>query len=232
MKNCILGNGQVAGVLLDIIPSSIAFDKREWEGLYSTGDNCDCLHISIPYSDEFIKIVQQAKLIFNPDITIIHSTVKPGTSKQLSALYSPIIGRHGDGFTDSVLEYTKFIAGNRDEYLRILDEFPDCELRNWGPNTDELEYAKIMSTTRMYWDLVFQKEMQNDCKKYNYDFDMVYSRWTRNYNDGIKLEHNNWRRPIYDKMETDRPGGHCLRPNIHLVDNVITKTIKDWENAD
>jgi hypothetical protein len=138
------------------------------------------------------------------------------------------MGRHEDDFINNVKLYRKMIAGDEKQYEIIKDQLKlKCEY--WNENTTELEYAKVMSTTRMYWDLILNKEIAKDCDRYGFDFKNVYSRWTDNYNAGIEVSHWNWRRPIYTKMETEKPGGHCLQPNINLVDNDITMFIKAWE---
>ena len=223
----ILGAGQVANTLKNNITNeSTMYDIGQWEG--EEHIECDYLHIAIPYTKGFIRIVENAERIFSPDIMLIHSSVKPGTTKKLKCLYSPVIGRHDDDFKNNVKLYRKFIAGDKASYDKVSNLF-NLQCEYWGENTSELEYSKIMSTSRMYWDLMFQKIMQRDCEKYDYDFIQAYHRWTDNYNAGIAVNHPNWKRPFYLKMETDTPGGHCLKSNIHLVDNELTAIIKAWE---
>lgn len=226
--NCILGAGQVANTLKNNIHEPVKlFNKGEWE---NKNIECDFLHIAIPYTKEFINIIENAKKVFNADIIIIHSTVEPGTSKIFNCLYSPVLGRHDDDFSNNVKLYRKFIAGNVNDYKKIFDQF-NLKCEYWGNNTTELEYAKIMSTTKMYWDLMFNKILDKDCQKNNFNYQNVYYRWTDNYNAGIRNNHPAWERSIYEKMETEKPGGHCLKPNIHLVNNDITKIIKAWEKG-
>ena len=225
--NCILGAGEVANALKGNLNGEVKlYDVGEWEGQELI--DCTFLHIAIPYSDRFISICEEAEKIFSPDILIIHSTVKPGTAKKLDCLYSPVTGRHDDDFSQNITLYKKFIAGNKSEYEQIKDQFK-VSTEYWGENTSELEYAKIMSTTRMYWDLLFQKLLEKDCEKNGYDLMQVYYRWTDNYNAGIRVKHPRWERPIYTRMETDIPGGHCVHQNIPLVDNQITAFIKAYE---
>ena len=227
MINCILGAGQVGNVLKDSLHGDInIYDIGEWEKL--TDIKCDILHIAIPYGPKFKHTVITAKWAFKPKFTIIHSTVKPGTSKGIADLYSPIMGRHSDDFSENVRGYVKYFAGEYTAYTEVRAAFK-LKTDYWSANTEELEYSKVMSTTRMYWDLIFQKEVQNDCELKGYNFEAVNRDWNMNYNNGIKQKHPHWLRPIYRRMETDTPGGHCLRPNIHLTDNEITKYIRKWE---
>ena len=229
MKNVILGAGQIANALkANINGESIMFDKGDWEAL--TDIDADILHICIPYSDMFTHIVETAERVFSPTVTIVHSTVKPGTSDKLKCLYSPVMGRHDDDFKNNVKLYRKFIAGDSGAYEVAKTVFNvTCEY--WGENTTELEYSKIMSTSRMYWDLVYQKEIQRDCESLGFDFRNVYFRWTDNYNAGIRTNHPQWERPVFTKMDTEFPGGHCLKNNLDLLDNTITGMIKAWEKG-
>lgn len=230
MNNIILGNGEVASAITSNLDGDIAiYDKGQWED--KDNINCNILHITIPFSNEFVKIVSNAQLVFLPDITVIHSTVKPGISDKIeNCLYSPVLGRHADAFAQNIKMYIKFFAGDEKEYEKIKDVFK-VRTEYWGYNKAELEYTKIMSTTMMYWYLVFNKELEKDCKKNGYDYINVYYRWLENYNHGIGEEHPNWKRPIYEKMVGDIPGGHCLSPNIQLVENDITRYLTAYERG-
>jgi len=231
IDNVILGYGQVGqAILANMYEKPKTYDVGQWENLEDTAINY--LHICIPYTDKFLYIVEQAVKKFNPKIVVIHSTVKPGTTCMigLNVLYSPVLGRHADNFSENIKGYVKYFAGNENDYDEVKKQF-NLKTEFWGINTSELEYAKVMSTTRMYWELYYQKIMQKDCEKYGYKFDDVYNRWTDNYNKGLVNDHPDWQRPNYDKMDTDTPGGHCLNSNIHLVDNDITKYLKAYEKG-
>jgi hypothetical protein len=228
MINCILGAGQVGSVIKYALKSHTdMFDVGEWE--YNEVD-CDILHICIPYSKKFDKTIIKAVEVFKPKIMVIHSTVKPGTSKKFNCLYSPVLGRHSDDFENNSKLYRKMFAGSLDLYAVVKKEFNfNCEY--WNEDTDELEFSKIMSTTRMYWELIYNKELSRQCKKLGFSFNNVYHRWTDNYNAGIEIKHWGWRRTQFNEMTDELPGGHCLRPNIHLVDNLITRIIVAWERT-
>lgn len=249
--NIILGNGQVGNVIKNNIKQEytkyyfgefrdlksvdngtvknkiFVYDVGEWEK--EENIKCDYLHICIPYSDKFVDIVNLAKKVFTPEIVVVHSTVEVGTCEKIGdVLYSPVTGRHEDDFENNVKQYKKYISGKKEQYDEVRSMFK-LMTRYWGENTSELEYSKVMSTTRMYWDLLLMKVMEKDCKDKGFDFENVYTKWTRNYNEGIVEKRPDWVRTIYDKMETELPGGHCLRPNIHLINNKVTQFIIDYE---
>ena len=228
MKNIILGKGQVGNCIAQIVKGDVEiYDKGQWESLNMIQENI--LHICIPYNDDFVKIVKQAKINFVSEITIVHSTVKEGTCNKIeNCLYSPLEGRHHDDFSESIKNFKKFFAGSRKDFEMIKNHF-DLDCQYWGSNTSELEFSKIMSTTYMYWCLLFEKTIYNESIKKGYDPNKTYKRWNRNYNEGYGKTHPQFKRPIYDHVESKTPGGHCLGPNIHLTDNYITEKLKEWE---
>lgn len=226
----ILGAGQVGTAVLDnyIKPVKV-YDKGEWEHLRAVG-NTDFLHICIPYSDSFIDIVEDAVDVFLPEVLMIHSTVKPGTTRQITfprKIYSPIMGRHKDNFSQNIKAYTKFMTGAEQTCKRAMEVF-NLAMGYWSSNFDELEYAKIMSTSYMFWNLIYQKIVKRDCDTLGYDFNRVYQQWGKNYNQGIEGTHKDWSRPVYHSDDNPIPGGHCLVPNTELVDNLITSVLRDW----
>lgn len=232
--NVILGNGQIANVISQVLNDQKfkIYDKGQWENL-GVYPECDVFHVTIPYTGLFLDIINQAANLFQPHLLIVHSTVAPGTTEQImtgNKLYSPVLGRHGDGFLRSVKSYMKFVAGDR-RFFGIVEKIFDINVSYWGENIAELEYAKVMSTNRMYWELLFNKIIEKDCEKNNYSFEKVNNKWTENYNLGISTLNPKLQRAIYERMETDTPGGHCLRPNINLVDNAITRYLKAYEEG-
>jgi hypothetical protein len=234
MKHIIIGAGEVGKNIAQNIKGEFSiYDKGEWEDTRASSlyGGPYYVHICIPYNDSFMEIVNRVKLIFNPKITIIHSTIKEGVISKLEdtdkILYSPVVGRHQDDFSESSRKFTKFFAGKRDKYDEVSDYF-DYDTQYWGPNYDELVFAKLMSTAYMYWNLVYEKNLFNECKHKGYDHNKVYKRWNRNYNNGYGIDHPEWKRPIYDHVEDARPGGHCLGSNIFLTENHIINILRQW----
>jgi hypothetical protein len=240
LKHYILGKGQVAKALAPHLTKGevIMYDKGEWEyGMVSKEIREAFLHICIPYSKDFPKIVCKAINIFRPAYIIIHSSVNPGTTKSIKdgfcqdikhICYSPIMGRHEDKFSENMTYYEKYVAGCKDTF-DVFEKYFDFNLEYWGENTESLEYAKLSSTNYMYWNLIFQELMKRDCDKRGYDFDMVYTMWNLNYNRGMRLKHSNWQRPVYDYQKGHKAGGHCLPNNVYLDDNFISNFLQSWQ---
>jgi hypothetical protein len=230
MIHSILGNGEVAQAIKPNLTHSVKiYNIGEWETLRK---ECIILHVCIPYSAEFTKIVNKAVKCLGPEFVIIHSTVKPGTTKSLSyqkSLYSPVMGRHNDNFPENIKSYTKYFAGDMEDFKSIEHWF-SIPISYWGENKSELEFAKVMSTGYMYWNLIFQKMLFQECDERAFDFSKVYKRWNENYNTGLKYKHSDWQRPIYDYDPNPIPGGHCLDANIFLDKNPINDFLKKWQN--
>jgi hypothetical protein len=230
MTHVVLGKGQIAeAITFNLKGDYFMFDKGQWEdGTHIK--SCIFLHICIPYSDMFNDIVKNAIKVFNPESTIIHSTVKPGTSRTLKCSYSPVMGRHSDQFQKNITLYKKFIAGSEVTF----SDFEDCTdiaIEYWGEDTDSLEFAKSNSTNYMYMNLVIQKIIYNECKKRGYDFKKVYTDWNINYNNGIQVKHKDWQRPVYDYDPDHKAGGHCLPNNIYLNDDWISIFLREWQET-
>jgi len=223
----ILGKGQVANAISELLKDDVVmYDKGEWENKHLESD---VVNICFPYSDEFKNLLEKATE--KGKFVVIHSTVKPDLDmRNVDLLYSPVTGRHDDDFASDIKNRVKFFAGDRYVYEKNKHYF-DLETEYWGENKNELAYAKVMSTNYMYWNLVYEKALYNECQKHGYDHNKVYKRWNRMYNKGQEWLHPEWKRSIYDHVEDKKAGGHCLPANIHLVDNEITKILKEWESV-
>jgi len=229
VTDIILGRGQAGKAVFDnyLEPPQV-YDKGEWEDLDKV--IVDMLHICIPFNDDFFGVIGKALYVFRCKILVIHSTVKPGTTRKIehpNKVYSPIMGRHKDDFSKNIRAYNKILSGNEDDCHEVMGRF-NLGMDYWGDNWDELEFAKVMSTAYMFWNLIYNKVIHKECNERGYDPKRVYNEWQRNYNTGISGTHADWKRPIYHYDESPIPGGHCLVPNLDLDNNLITSILKDW----
>ena len=123
MRHVIIGYGEVGKALhRNLIGDIAVFDKGDWENLevgqFSGGGADQLVHICLPYSEEFLDLCVKAQGIFLHSM-IIHSTVPPGTTKQLVRFsYSPTLGRHADGFSGNMLNYAKPFSGEISTFVR------------------------------------------------------------------------------------------------------------------
>ena len=226
MTDIILGMGEVGETIFDLLTEKkfecIGIDVKESKCRnYSDNkmiENPEYLHVCIPGElTEFVNItINWINKIKGLKGVLIHSTVKPGTTKNIqkksatSIFFSPVRGVH-KRFLDDIKKYTKFISSD-DEHIRseIKD---DLENRfgkiDWMSTTKTAELAKILVDTTYYgWLINYAQITKMICDKEGVDFDEMWK-----FADEIHGNLGN--RP---KMYPGVIGGHCVIPNLSLVD--------------
>ena len=242
MQHLIIGYGEIGKTICEVLrknkQSVECFDIiGSWNEVpgYDPENNYDVIHICFGYNKEFIQNVREYSFKYKPRCVIIHSTVKPGTCEKLdinNLVYSPVRGRHKDTLTKHVLEFVKYYSANSISSINIFrTSFSNLKTTKCK-DFKTLETTKIMCTTYMYWCLMFQKVFYKYCQENGIDFDFAYEQWNKTYNDKCdnKTFPKRFARPIYDNVN-GMIGGHCLVPNIELVDNEVTKILKKFDKS-
>jgi UDP-glucose 6-dehydrogenase len=151
MTDIILGMGEVGSTLYELLVQrdfncvGIDSDKSKCKN-YSENipiENPEYLHVCIPGElSEFIEITTNwIKKIVGLQVVIVHSTVRPGTTKDLQdkfdlpVLFSPVRGVH-KRFLDDIKKYTKFIASDKAEISPKIK----LELEEISKNTVDVYY--------------------------------------------------------------------------------------------
>ena len=225
MTDLILGMGEVGSTLLELLSergfscAGVDIDKLKEKKILKTSQTKEpeFLHVCIPgESDEFAETVLK-QIIKNQNLkaVIIHSTVKPGTTKiiqdkiEIPVFYSPVRGVH-KRFLEDFKRYTKFVACDLE-----IDENIKSEIKNrfkkiqWMKNTKTAELAKILVDTTYYgWLINYAQITKMICDKEGVDFDEMWE-----FSDEIQKILGN--RP---KMFPGIIGGHCVIPNLNLID--------------
>jgi UDP-N-acetyl-D-mannosaminuronate dehydrogenase len=179
------------------------------------------LHVCIPFNDSFSKNVLSLYKKFNPKIIVIHSTVSPNTTKSLQeklpipVIYSATRGIHKRMLQD-LKKYTKFYGLEKSaphqkwasaEYAKLLKKSNVKSKKMSDPIT--LELAKIVVDTTYYGWLINYAQISNMiAKKHGVDYDEMWQ-----FSDEIHKFIGN--RP---KMFPGFIGGHCVIPNLSLID--------------
>lgn len=228
----ILGIGEVGSAIKKIVAKKhIVFTADKKEDLIA-GNKIDILHICIPYSDLFIKTAIRAINKYQPKLTIIESTVAPGTTNKIYKhtkkliCHSPIRGVHPNLY-QGIKTFVKYIgpasvAAGKKAKKYYLDLGLKASLSKDAKST---EIAKLMDTTYYGWNIVFQKEMYNICKKNKIDFEEAYSEWNKTYNQGYKkLNMSHVIRPVL-KNYPGKIGGHCIISNCQILSKTLTDPI-------
>ena len=246
-KDVVCGLGEIGTPILKLISKGIEtvgydvnprlVNKQKLSKLESTPT--ELLHICIPFNEKFEDNVIDLVSKFNPTVIVIHSTIKPGTTKRLQnrlsipVMYSATRGIHKRMIAD-LKRYTKFYS--------VYEWAPKSR---WAKKTYEnrmkkaniktktmsnplaLELAKIVVDTSYYGWLINYAQLSNMIAIQNkVDYDEMWS-----FADEIHKYLGN--RP---KMFPGFIGGHCLDGDeiifIKTQTGMRPVTIRDYIDAD
>ena len=226
MTDVILGMGEVGQTLFDLLVDrkfdcvGIDLDNSKCKK-YSENHvikNPEYLHVCLPgeltgFTDIVVDWINKIK---NIQVVIIHSTVKPGTTKiiqeklSIPILFSPVRGVH-KRFLNDIKKYTKFISFDGIEIDSKIKR--DLENRfekiDWMSTTKTAELAKILVDTTYYgWLINYAQITKMICEKENVNFEEMWK-----FAD--EIHENLGNRP---KMFPGIIGGHCVIPNLDLIE--------------
>ena len=226
MTDIILGMGEVGETLFDLLVDrkfdciGIDLDDSKCKNYTENEiiENPQYLHVCLPgelekFTDIVIEWINKIK---NIQVVVIHSTVKPGTTKTIQErssipiLFSPVRGVHRR-FLDDIKKYTKFISfdGTKIDSKIKKDLENRFEKVDWMSTTKTAELAKILVDTTYYgWLINYAQITKMICEKENVDFDEMWK-----FAD--EIHENLGNRP---KMFPGIIGGHCVIPNLNLVE--------------
>lgn len=161
--------------------------------------------------------VKSYKKEYSPDYAVIHSTVPVGTSRECSAIHSPVRGRHPD-LSEGIETFVKFVGGEKADpvaeyFMRAGMKVQLCR----KPETTEL--AKILSTSYYALCIEYVKEAERLCQKENVPFGEAFTLFQKTYNEGYKkLGDSEFQRPNLQPLQK-KQGGHCTVPNLEFLDS-------------
>lgn len=218
MKHLVIGNGEIGRAIASIFEcEGINAYEQPIDRVY------DVLHICIPFGDKFIDIVKEYQSRFLPKYTVIHSTVKPGTSRALDAIHSPCIGFH-PYLEPGIRTFTKFLSGEKAS--GVANEFRKYGLTVYLFDKSETsELMKILDTTFYGLCIEYTKDVKKQCELLGVPFE-AWTIYIDNYNKGYdKLGHPEFIRPNLIPIMKPQ-GGHCTVPNCDLIDTEFTRLVK------
>ena len=237
-KDIVIGLGEIGFPILKLLSKKIkvdGFDKIEKLNTnnFSNIKNIEFMHICIPFSKNFEKSVLQLTKKFNPDGIVIHSTISPNTTKKLQEkldlpiIYSATRGVHKRMLKD-LKRYTKFFAvydyapKSKWASQKFKNKLKKCDVKTKQMSQPiTLELAKVVCDTSYYgWLINFAQISKMIADKENVDYDEMWS-----FTDEIQKFLKN--RP---KMLPGFIGGHCVIPNLDLMDDKSLNQISSINN--
>lgn len=232
MKVGILGNGEVGSAIKKIAGKKHEVFYKDRKNDYIKGQKIDVLHVCIPYSRDFIKIVSSAIAQYRPSLVIIESTVAPGTTDKIhkktkaNICHSPIRGIHPNLY-EGIMTFVKYIGpATKKVGVEAKKYYKDLGLKTFTyKNAKTSEMAKLLDTTYYGWNILFQKEVYGLCRDEGVLFEEVYSEWNKSYNHGYKrLKMHHVIRPVLKHMD-GKIGGHCVISNCEILKKSISDSI-------
>lgn len=208
----VAGLGEVGRPLLNILRRT--FDCAGIDITPADIDRpCSVLHVCYPYQiPDFVGVTANYIAKYQPHLTIVHSTVAPGTTRELrhaigtdSIAYSPVRGKHVRMETD-MTRYKKFVAASNSMVAKAAAE----HLREAGFQTSTFrtpeigELAKLLETTYLGLLVAWTQEVERFAER----------------SGGSAEEVNEFIKEIDFLPSHIFPGyigGHCIMPNIEIL---------------
>ena len=241
-KDVVVGLGQIGKPILKLISKStivVGFDKNANlinKSKFEKYENIETrfMHLCIPFNKQFLKNTLTLYRKFLPKSIIIHSTIRPHTTKQIQhelpipIIYSPVRGVHKRMLND-LKKYKKFFgveknAPNKEWATKTYSSL----MRNSGvktkkiSNSTTLELSKVICDTSYLGWLINYSQISNIiAKQHGVDFDEMWL-----FADEIHQHLGN--RP---KMFPGYIGGHCVIPNLELINNQTLNLINELNNS-
>jgi UDP-N-acetyl-D-mannosaminuronate dehydrogenase len=208
----IVGLGEVGEPLLEIMKGrylTFGVDINQPASV----SQCDVMHICFPFRDgKFVEQVVEYIHQYRPALTVINSTVAPGTTRQIAVesgtavVNSPVRGKH-IRMQEEMLHYTKFVGAlDVPSGQRAVKHFEGVGMKTKLLGSPEAtEIAKLTETTYFGLLIAWAQEVERYSMELGVNYDEVVS--------------------FYEEIKFFPPlkyfpgviGGHCVMPNIAIL---------------
>lgn len=189
------------------------------------GASIDVMHVCYPYSSSFVDTTVKYIETFRPSLTIVESTVLPGTTEEIyhrtgvDIVHSPIRGRHPN-LEKHIRFWIKWVGPTTLEAGRRAKEYYESfGLKvKVARSARETELAKLFETVYRAALIGVWQEMHRVARRFGADISGVA--------EFIAEVH---------RVLGDRPvyypgviGGHCLIPNTRLLRRYVDSKLLDF----
>lgn len=223
MSKCVVvGLGEIGRPLLELIQTRHTAMGVDLDPVHIEGE-CEIMHICYPFQiDDFVKTTAEYIRKYRPGLTIVNSTVIPGTTRAIAAasglpvVYSPVRGKHAH-MKEELLHYVKFVGGlDRAGSEQAAEHFKTIGMKTRILSSPEAaELAKLSETTYFGVLITWAQEVERYCDQLGLDYDEIIA-----FYEEIK----------YLPPTAYFPGviaGHCVMPNVKLLQTLFTSKLLD-----
>jgi UDP-glucose 6-dehydrogenase len=209
----IVGLGEVGSALATVIERHLPILRHDLEPREFSGP-IEIMHICMPFESrqQFESAVIGYIERFRPELTVINSTVQPGTTRSIAeqtgtaVVYSPVRGKHVR-MADELLNYVKYVAADdRTVAARAAAHFRSVGMRTrMMSQPDTLELSKLAETAYFGVLIAFAQELNRYAMRTDSDYDEVIE-----FFEEVEFLPRTRYYPGFI-------GGHCVIPNMHLL---------------
>jgi UDP-glucose 6-dehydrogenase len=212
----IVGVGEVGRALAEVLERGYRLALLDLEPI-SIDAPVEVMHICFPFTsrNQFESAARGYIRRFKPQLTIINSTVMPGTTRRLAnataarVVYSPVRGKHAR-MAGELLHYSKFVSGLDDKVVEMArHHFGAAGMKTRTVDIPEtLELAKLAETSYFGVMIAFAQELNRYAEAVGADYDQA----TTFFEEVDFLPRV--------KYFPGFIGGHCVIPNINLLQQI------------
>ncbi len=209
----VVGLGEVGSALAQVLERTAPVLRQDLEPR-AFAEPIGVMHICLPYrsAPAFELAVLGYIARFSPRLTIVHSTVPPGTTRRLAVrskaaiAFSPVRGKH-HRMVDDLLHYVKFVAALADRHAEAAERhLAAAGMKTARMNRPEtLELAKLAETTYFGLQIAFAQELN----RYAQSAGASYKEAVAFFDEIAFLPRARYFPGFI--------GGHCVIPNIDLL---------------
>jgi UDP-N-acetyl-D-mannosaminuronate dehydrogenase len=216
----VVGLGEVGRPLLEILSGTHKAAGRDIEDQAFHGVRI--LHLCFPFGPNFVSAANAYVSLYEPEVVVVNSTVVPGTTRAIhqatgiATVYSPVRGKHAR-MTEEMLRYRKFVAGTSAEAVAAVeDHFAAAGMTTQRMSSlESLELAKLLETSYFGVLVAWAQEMDRFAASVDADY------WeTLDF-----FEEIGFFPPV--RFEPGFIGGHCVMPNLDLLEQVRRSPLID-----
>jgi UDP-N-acetyl-D-mannosaminuronate dehydrogenase len=221
-KILVVGLGEVGKPLMEVIEEHFDVVGIDIEPV-DFHEKCDVMHIAFPFQiPDFIGQCVAYINKYQPALTVINSTVLPGTTRAIyertgvPLAFSPVRGKHIK-MKQELIHYVKFVGGMDQEVSqRTAEHFQAVGMKTKILSSPEaVEFSKLTETTYFGLLIAWAQELERCCDQLSLDYDEVVTFY----------EEIGYLPPV--KYTPGVIGGHCVMSNIEVLQTMFKSDLLD-----